>query len=328
VFLSKPINAFIYRMLVSCSLVYVTKAMEQPSSVMEEKIEKQVIPVSSLAAMEKKTEEQVSPFESLPLDLKAYIISFLVNAEKKKEAIKNIKYLAATSKGFYTIINNPQILGSIIKGINERFGKPLIDVALEFKNPGATWLKEYIKKDMQTKDILDKSLLEAVQAGDSILTQFVLNAGADVNGKEKLGGGYTPLHWAVFQDDKNSAELLLGYGADVNKATKLGNTPLNTATSSGKKNIVELLLNAGAAINQTNNIGDTPLYRAAANGHKEIVELLLNAGADVNNPADKHGNTPLSIAVSRGYEDIVKLLRKFGASTLRDTTIQRRCIIS
>jgi hypothetical protein len=259
--LSTKNKILIYGTLVCCVGIYQSKAMEQEAS-----------------DAGKVEEEQVSSLQNLPLDLKAHILSFLVSAKNEKEALQNIKYLAASSKEFYTIINDSSILGRLIPEISERFNSPLFYIAIAFRNLGASsWLKEYSQKNKNIEEILDKQMLVAAQAGNSILTQFFLNAGANVNKEDNYG--ITPLHWAA---------------------------------DSGKKDIVKLLLNAGANVNAANSYGSTPLYRAATNGHKEVVELLLNANADINK-TDMYGRTPLCLASLNGRKSVVELLRKFGA---------------
>jgi hypothetical protein len=84
VFRSKRAGLSLYIALALCSDIYLTNAMEQPTS-----------------ALEEKTEEHISPFEDLASELKVYSISFLMSAESEQKAIRNIKALFLTSKEFY-----------------------------------------------------------------------------------------------------------------------------------------------------------------------------------------------------------------------------------
>ena len=53
-----------------------------------------------------------------------------------------------------------------------------------------------------------------------------------------------------------------------------GFTPLHRAAYNGQRDVVEFLINQGSDPNATNNFGLTPLKRAALCGYKETVKLL------------------------------------------------------
>ncbi len=154
-----------------------------------------------------------------------------------------------------------------------------------------------------------KILSESVTKGDIAKIQEAIQAGADVNVRNK--NGFTPLWKASKKGHTEIVKLLLKAEADVNARNKYG-TPLLVATYKGHTEIVKLLLTAGADVNAADKWGDTPLYTATYKGHTEIVKLLLTAGADVN-AADQWGDTPLLFASQKGYTEIVKLLLTAGA---------------
>jgi hypothetical protein len=257
--LSKQVKNSIYLVVACCSGIYVTKAMEQQTP-----------------GIEKNIEVEASPWARLPAGVREYIISFLESAKDQKEAVKNIKGLSQTSKELNKLINDTQVLGDLIQAISRRFNISPIDVASEFNNPGAlNWLKNYAQQNPQEKKLLDKRLRQAAKEGNMTLTQFLLNAGADVNTQGKWG--YTPLQLAVIK---------------------------------GQNDMVDLLLNAGAHVNQSNKLGNAPLHWAVTNGNTDAIQLLLKYGADINQ-ANKNGTTPLSAAIGQGKEDIVELLQQF-----------------
>jgi ankyrin repeat protein len=298
-FISAKIRIGIYGTLVCCIGVYESRAMEELTS-----------------AIEKKQEEHINPFEKLPLELKAYIVGFLLGArpttDNAQKVMKTIKSLSLTSKEFYNFINNPGILGNLIQEISKRFSITLTYVALAFQNPGAAeWLKNYIKEnpDSQKEIALDQRMLDAVQARNSILAQFLLQAGADFNKTDK--DGHPLLHVAARKSDKDMVKLLLNAGDDVNKTDTRSYPTFYWPAIWGQQKMVEFLFQHGADINKTDGSGRTVLYRTAGN-NKDIVEFLLKHRADVNR-ADNHGKTPLHEATFKGNKDIAELLLQAGA---------------
>jgi ankyrin repeat protein len=121
------------------------------------------------------------------------------------------------------------------------------------------------------------------------------------------------------------AKLLIAKGVDINAPDKGGWTPLHFAAWDDNKEITELLIAKGANVNAKNKDEETVLH-VVGNGNKEIVKLLIAEGADVNT-IDNLGRTPLTIAiVSRDnnltdisakqvFQEIIDLLRKHGAKT-------------
>ena len=57
--------------------------------------------------------------------------------------------------------------------------------------------------------------------------------------------------------------------------------------------VVELLLGRGADVNKADDKGETALFWASYNGHVKVVELLLGRGADVNQGRRRRRNSPL-----------------------------------
>jgi ankyrin repeat protein len=293
----KQIKSYIYLLMLCCSGMYLTKAMEQQTSEMEKKVE----------------EKQVNFWANVPKEIKTHIISFLESAKDEKEAVRNIKALSLTSKYFHNLISDPKVLGSLIEELSKRFNISPIDVALDFNNPGALhWLEIYIQQNPLAEGLLGQHLLKAAKTGNKNSAEFLLNAGAHVNTADEILGT-TSLDWAASKGHKEIVELLLNAGADAKQEDITGATALHGATANGHDNIVELLLKAGADVNKADNEGKTPLHYAATRGHKGTAKLLLDAGAHVND-RNNDGYTPLDNAVEEGKKDIVELLLKAGAN--------------
>jgi ankyrin repeat protein len=126
------------------------------------------------------------------------------------------------------------------------------------------------------------------------------------------GDGATPLHWASYRDDLESADRLIRAGADVNAANDLGVTPLWTASLNGSAAMVRRLLDAGANPNAALLLGETPVMVAARSGFPNVVEQLLAKGANVNARAAR-SQTALMWAVAQKHPDVVKVLLAHGA---------------
>ncbi len=104
--------------------------------------------------------------------------------------------------------------------------------------------------------------------------------GANVNIQDK--NGFTPLTWAVLENNPNKVKALLKQGASVHIQDKYGDTPLMYAIRENNPDIVKALLDNGADVNIQDKDGYTPLMWAVIYNNPDIIKLLLDNGADVN----------------------------------------------
>ena len=185
------------------------------------------------------------------------------------------------------------------------------------------------------------SFIESIKKDDPITVKALIDAGADVNAKDKLGEaplhiaavrgyneitslliaegadvntrnqhGLTPLHAAAWSGHKETVALLIAKGANINAKDEDGVTPLHVSALSGAQKTMALLIDKGADVNARNKDGMTPLHAAALTGQKKAIELLIDKGAVIN-AKNKNGVTPLQIANHKGHQSIVELLQKF-----------------
>lgn len=127
--------------------------------------------------------------------------------------------------------------------------------------------------------------------------------------------GFMPLGLAVFFGHRQTVEVLLEAGAEVNTASRetMKVTPLHSAAAARQVAIARLLIAHGANVNAGQaESGFTPLHEAAANGDIEFTTLLLEHGAKINAKM-KDGKTPLAFAVSRNQNEMAAFLRGRGA---------------
>jgi ankyrin repeat protein len=153
----------------------------------------------------------------------------------------------------------------------------------------------------------DTRLADAAQNSDRNLVKSLLAQKVDVNAPQ--GDGATALHWAAFNDDLETAQLLLAAGANLKAATRVGSiTPLFMASKNGNAAMLELLLKSGADPNSTDEHGTTVLMTAAASGNAAAVETLIGHGADVNAREGAHGQTALMFAASLNRAGAINVL--------------------
>ena len=221
----------------------------------------------------------------------------------------------------------------------------------------------------------EAKLLGHVSSGDLAAVKKFLDRGGNVNLQDEPG--MTPLHHAVNADwkgrNRKMIKLLIDRGANVKAIDDTHHTPLHWASN---KETAELLIDAGADVNaKTRRTGETPLYSAARNAaqgapksyqvYLGLTKMLIVKGADVNvklksgsmikdnkpyraklgettlhtvvrsysekhasevcellitneakvNELNEKGQTPLDEALANGRKKTAEFLRKHGAKT-------------
>ena len=101
-------------------------------------------------------------------------------------------------------------------------------------------------------------------------------------------GNWSPLMWAVENQDIDAVRFMLDNGADPNETSETGLSPLMIAVIKNNKELVNMLLKKQAFVNAMTKEGWTP-YRLAVllrlgdkKDRKEIQDILRKAGADIN----------------------------------------------
>lgn len=133
---------------------------------------------------------------------------------------------------------------------------------------------------------------------DAVASLLVRNC----NPNTSDGEGTSSLHYCCEFNRPDIIELLAKISKQqlvVNAQDRYGWSPLHSAVHQGNKNCVAALIKLKANVNIANNVGKTPLHTAAAQNRGAIATLLLAAKADLNQQ-DKQGMTPLHEAAYRG----------------------------
>jgi len=158
-------------------------------------------------------------------------------------------------------------------------------------------------------------------------------------------GGFTPLHFAAREGQRESARLLLEAGADADAIAADGKNTLSLAIYNGHYDLASLLVEHGADVNMPDAERFTPLFWAVDRRNMEwnpgfpwietddplpLIRKLLEAGADPNYYVDNtprsrrnFGGSPrvrfataLMRAAYSGDVELVRLLHEFGADPL------------
>ena len=147
---------------------------------------------------------------------------------------------------------------------------------------------------------------DAAMKGDKAAVRALLERKADVNAPQVDGA--VALHWAVYKDDIELADMLLRAGAKPDVVNREGITPLHMASLYGDVKMMDRLLKAGADSNRRGPAGETILMLAARNGNPEAITLLVAAGVDVNTKEPIRGTTALMWAAEQKHSAAVRAL--------------------
>jgi ankyrin repeat protein len=155
------------------------------------------------------------------------------------------------------------------------------------------------------------TLADAAEQRNQALVRELLAQGADVNAAQ--ADGMSALHWAVYNNDAETAGLLVRSRVNVNATNRYGVPPLSLACTNGNATLVRLLLDAGADANASLPGGETMLMTAARVGNLEAVKALLARGANPN-AQEQRDQTALMWAAAEGHATVVRALIEAGST--------------
>ncbi len=118
---------------------------------------------------------------------------------------------------------------------------------------------------------------------------------------------------AVENGDVQRCEELIEAGADINTRDRYGQTALMIAARQGFTDIIQLLVGSGAELDHTAKHNLSALMLAVVNDHAAIVRILVQAGARTDlrgsGAPGFHDKTALDLAETMNRPEITKILR-------------------
>ncbi|KAF4973756.1 hypothetical protein FSARC_64 [Fusarium sarcochroum] len=165
-------------------------------------------------------------------------------------------------------------------------GHPLTTQALlQGENwEGSSEFKADIRKGIAKSGAV---LAIATKSNYSVIVQLLIDAGVDINWKDKTGE--TALHVAARFGHDECARIILN-GTQVQQADLEATegtyawTPLQVAAVDGRFNVAELLVEAGADPTRLDSSGWTAREHAALRGHMNIARLLETDAVETESP--------------------------------------------
>jgi len=172
--------------------------------------------------------------------------------------------------------------------------------------------EERVKQQEKTDNNIDAKLIEAVERHDIDTVRILLEKGANVNAKNRIG--WTPLtiarrngrDWHGNYRETQMASLIRQYAEKVC-------SELYSAVQAADIPKIQALLEKGADVNSRDGRRVTPLMWAVIWNHKDVVKILLDKGAYVN-LKDNWDRTALKYTTIRGNKiEIADMLKEAGA---------------
>lgn len=155
----------------------------------------------------------------------------------------------------------------------------------------------------------DDMLHEVAARGNPATLQILLNTGLALDRVEGTGWKTTPLGAAASAGHLENMRFLIKAGSSVNP--NASTSPLMMAIESEQPAAAELLLEYGAAVNKPDELY---LGEAADRDMIETARLLLAKGADPNGAEERSkGWTPIRRALVRSNLELMKMLVAAGA---------------
>lgn len=195
--------------------------------------------------------------------------------------------------------------------VKDRTGKNALHYLAAAKNAAGLLAKLEGKGfDINAKDASGRTpLATAVENGRTDNVEYLLNIGADVNGKDHTG---TELVLAAYTKSRPMLNLFINRGANLNVKSPDGKTLLLLGLEKNDSSLVQMLAEKGINVNEQQANGKYPLEFAVEKKQTANVKTLLEANADLKIQTSA-GDPLLSLSIEKRDDSIAGLLLKKGA---------------
>lgn len=151
----------------------------------------------------------------------------------------------------------------------------------------------------------------AAYDNDIDTARLLVDSNADVNIKDAYG--YTSLHLAAITDSYSIAKLLINNGGDIHALDDEGLIPIDHAVGNRALSVLKLLIENGCDVNHQDDDGDALLHGSVSGDDIDTAKFLVDNGADVN-VKNASGRTPLHSAAYWKADSVAKLLIENGGN--------------
>jgi cytohesin len=175
-------------------------------------------------------------------------------------------------------------------------------------------------KDLQDRTALHLATLSGHPKAITELARYKASPNA-LYRQFRGGGETTALIWAATEGNTEVVQRLIEAGADVNGRDYALWTSLHEASKHGHADIADVLIVKGALINSTERCRQTPLHLAASAGRLEVVRRLVQETGIKLNIREWDMKLAVQVAAENGYFEVVELLARKGAIIDNKTTL-------
>ncbi|XP_061095927.1 cyclin-dependent kinase 4 inhibitor C [Conger conger] len=129
--------------------------------------------------------------------------------------------------------------------------------------------------DVNERNVFGRTALQVMKLGNPAIAEALLQANADPNVRDPLGG-LTVLHDAARDGYADTLQMLVNHGADVNIQDNDGNLPLHLAAREGNSDVVRFLIQRTTEPMQQNLGGKTAYDLAIMHNRVQTAQWIQN----------------------------------------------------
>ncbi|KAH8429862.1 uncharacterized protein LDX57_007534 [Aspergillus melleus] len=215
---------------------------------------------------------------------------------------------AAAKRGRTAAVEALLRLGADLRLSEEKHHTPLFDAVMNDHADLVSLLLDHGGRMMPNARRGWSPLECAAYYGSMEVAKRLLERGADINAPET--GKLTPVWWATKSRKTEMVRMLVSKGADT-EATWPTETPLRIAMRESRRETAEILIDHGANVDEISDDETPVLWFVATRGCENLVARLLGQGADPN--TRRRHRSVLCGAIQEGHTGVVRLLLEYKA---------------